>query len=698
MNPSQSVPLPMSNSPHTSKPHTTEKTCGSWPSSITADLLSENNISLSEPRIDGDTLYWLENRPHEQGRNAIVQMKDDGSKRDILPQSLNVRSRVNEYGGGSYCVANNIVYFVLADDQRVYRLDLNKASSYPQALSPEAANRRYGNLVFDFHRQQIIAVCEDHGESLIPGENQEASTYLVSIRASIQTNNSEDETASPMILLRGADFYSSPAISPDGKQITWLSWNHPNMPWDASECWVANIDNKGQLSEETLVAGGDNESIFQPTWSPDGRLYFLSDKNNWTNLYRYHNNKVTIILEKNLDFATPQWVFGLSTFGFISAEKIVCCYSLLGIWKLAIIDCKENTAASLLTIETELNDISAVQANQQGGVFIGASATSFPALYQINDQHKTTEIHQSNTLKINAGELSAAQRITFPTLHNTDTGAKNEDQELGHAFFYPPRNKSFTANEKELPPCIALCHGGPTTATRASLNLKIQYWTNRGFAIVDINYRGSTGYGRHYRDQLKGKWGIVDVEDAIACVNFLSKEKRIDKEKLAIKGGSAGGYTVLAALTFHEVFKAGASYYGIGNLETLATDTHKFESRYLDSLVGPYPEQQSVYYQRSPLNFVEKLNCPIIFLQGLQDKVVPPDQAEEMVSALDEKKIPHAYVQFENEGHGFRQSGNIKRAIEAEYYFYSQVFGFNFTDTIEPVAIAHEELLKARHS
>ncbi len=674
----------------------TLKPYGSWPSTITADLLSDNNVSLSEPRKDGSNLYWLENRPHEKGRSAIVQLKADGSKCDILPQTLNVRSRVNEYGGGSYCVANNTIYFVLADDQRVYRIDLDSQSPYPHALTP-VSKCRYGDLTYDEQRERVIAVCEEHHESPNENENtdnretQEPSSYLVSIDAS----NKSDELCAPLILCKGADFYASPRLSPNGKQLSWISWNHPNMPWDGSECWTANINSESKLGETTLVAGGTKESIFQPTWSPDGTLYFLSDKNNWTNLYRSQNNIVTCVLDKNLEFATPQWVFGLSTFGFISAHKIICTYSHLGIWHLGTIELGENGDVDFQTIDTDFNDISYVQANDLGGVFVAASATKFPALYQIDTENKISTIHKSSELEIDAKELSIAERIQFPLTAAVNN--LNEDVgKVGYAFYYPPINQHYSATENELPPCIVLCHGGPTTATRSALNLKIQYWTNRGFAIVDINYGGSTGYGRDYRERLIGQWGIVDVEDAVACVNYLVQENKIDRNKVAIKGGSAGGYTVLAALTFHDVFKAGASYYGIGNLETLAMDTHKFESRYMDSLVGPYPKDKTTYFERSPINFVEKLNCPIIFLQGLQDKVVPPNQAETMVAALDEKKIPHAYIQFETEGHGFRRAENIKRSIEAEYYFYSQVFGYDVDGSIEKIPIAHSEVLKAQ--
>lgn len=643
---------------------------GSWPSPISAELLTSANVGLSEPWLDGTNIYWLESRPLERGRSAIVRLAADGKKRDLLPQPLNARSRVNEYGGGSYCVHDGFVYFVLFDDQRIYRLPVAQETTKtpaPEALTPEGA-RRYGNLTVDANRQRLLAVCEDHSTA-----GQEAETSLVSIP--LQGGMQEHQT-----LVFGDDFYSSPAVSPDGRQIAWLSWKHPNMPWDACECWLGEFDADGEIVNRKQIAGGDRESVFQPQWSPDGNLYLISDRSNWWNIYRHDGEVLVPVCEKAMEFGTPQWVFGLSTYGFLDDQTILATFTQSGIWHLCTIDLK---SGDLQVVESPLTDIGYIQARGDTAVFIGASGDQFPALYRFDAANRRIEqIVNSGDLPVDRETISLAEPVEFPA-----------GDEVGYAFFYPPRNRHYEGEAGSKPPLLVLCHGGPTSATKSVLNLKIQYWTSRGFAVADVNYGGSTGYGRHYRERLKGQWGVVDVQDAVDCVNFLADSGRIDRNKVAIRGSSAGGYTVLAALTFHDVFRAGASLYGIGDLETLAADTHKFESRYLDNLVGPYPAQQTLYRERSPIRHIEQLNCPVIFLQGLKDKVVPPNQAEAMVAALDEKQIPVAYVTFEEEAHGFRQAPNIRRAQEAELYFYSRVFGFTPAGDTEAVPIRHADKL-----
>lgn len=643
---------------------------GSWPSPVTAELLTSANVGLSEPQLDGGDCYWLESRPLERGRSTVVKRGADGNQEDILPAPLNARSRVNEYGGGSYCVHEGIVYFVLLDDQRIYRLDSRSPSKEPEALTPEGP-WRYGNVVMDQGGRRLLAVCEDHSQ---PDQEEQTSVAAIALDAkSVQA---------PKKLIVGKNFYSSPAIAPDGKRIAWLGWDHPNMPWDGCECWLGEFNASGDIVNQQLIAGGEGESIFQPQWSPDGDLYLISDRSNWWNIYRHDRGKLIPIHQHDLEFGTPQWVFGLSTYGFLDSNTILATYTQAGIWHLCTV---ELDSGRMRELPSPLNDISYIRTKRDAAVFIGASGESFSALYRFDPQAETMDcLAESGRLAVDAAYLAPAEAIEFPL---------QDSKQTGHAFFYPPRNRDFTGEPGSKPPLLVLCHGGPTAATKSSLNLKIQYWTSRGFAVADVNYGGSTGYGRQYRERLNGQWGVVDVQDAVDCVKHLTATGRVDGNKVAIRGSSAGGYTVLAALAFTDVFRAGASLYGVGDLETLAADTHKFESRYLDKLVGPYPEQQALYRARSPIHHVAHLNCPVIFLQGMKDKVVPPNQAEAMVAALERKQIPVAYVTFPEEAHGFRQAPNIRRAQEGELYFYSRVFGFALAEEIERMPIRNAEHL-----
>lgn len=641
---------------------------GSWASPISAESLSSANVGLSEVQVSDGVIYWLESRPQQKGRTTILRQAADGQRKELLPLPFNARSRVNEYGGGSYCIFDKRAYFVNFEDQRIYSVDIDAEEAKPEALTAEGP-WRYGNLLPDPERKRLIAVCEDHQDA-----TREEETFI----AAIEIGNGEK----PRKLLSGRDFYASPAISPNGKYIAWLCWDHPNMPWDGCECWLSEFDAQGNIINSRRVAGGPNESIFQPQWSPDGSLYLISDRSNWWNIYRLGaGDELLPVHEAAMEFGTPQWVFGLSTYGFLDDKRLLTTYTHQGVWRLGIIHLGDGT---LQTIDSPCSDFNYVQAANGEGYCIGAAGDGFPALLQLTADGKLQTLVSSGTLAVAADYISHAEAIEFPL---------RDGKQNGYAFFYPPQNKDFRGPEGSKPPLLVLCHGGPTAATRNSLNLKIQYWTSRGFAVADINYGGSTGFGREYRDRLKGQWGIVDVQDAVDCVRFLAETDRIDDSKVAIRGSSAGGYTTLAALTFQDIFRAGASLYGIGDLETLAKDTHKFESRYLDQLVGPYPEQQDIYRARSPIHHVEQLNCPVIFLQGLQDKIVPPNQAEAMVEALDKKKLPVAYVTFDSEAHGFRQAASIVRAQEAELYFYSRVFGFEPADAIEPVDIRNKEFL-----
>jgi len=627
---------------------------GSWPSPITADLLTAQNVRLSEPQACGDDVFWLESRPTEKGRNALVQLSANGERKDVLPEPHSIRTRAHEYGGGSYLVTPDFIICVLDADQRVYYF--NRTTKTLTPLTPEnpehTTHFRFADFCWDNTRERIIAIREDHTSS----ERFERSEIVA-----INLQAPHDIT----VLVSGADFYSNPRLNPTGDKLSYVCWNHPQMPWDGSECYCADVNLAGDITTIKLIVGGKNESIFQPQWSPSGELFFVSDRNNWWNIYRFDFTTVSSdnICDMPVEFATPQWVFGMSTYGFINDNEIFCCYSQQGQWRLGSIDIKQK---KLNEIASEFKDISGIYCRNHKAYFLAASPTQATALF-CAQQQKIELIAQASTHSLTGDDIAQPQAITFPT----------SDGENAYGFYYPPKNKNVNAPSNTLPPLIVMCHGGPTGATETSFNVKIQFWTSRGFAVLDVNYRGSTGYGRKYRDRLKSNWGITDVIDVCSGVDFLVAKNLVDKNKIAIRGGSAGGYTVLSALTFRDTFKAGASLYGIGDLEALVRDTHKFEAHYLDSLVGEYPAEQAIYIARSPIHHIEKLNCPVIFLQGLKDKVVPPQQAEAMVSALQQKGIRTDYITFAEEGHGFRQADNIKRAIEAELEFYQSVFANN---------------------
>jgi dipeptidyl aminopeptidase/acylaminoacyl peptidase len=641
------------------------KSYGSWKSPITSDLIVSGTIGLSQTALDGDDLYWVETRPTEKGRSAIVKREPDGSTSDVTPMPFNARTRVHEYGGGSFVVSQGTVFFSNFTDQRLYRQDIH---AHPRAITPEL-DWRYADGVIDHQRNRMICVREDHTI---------AETQAVNTIVSIDLDGKDEQR----VLASGNDFYSSPRLNRDENKLAWLTWNHPNMPWDGTELWIADIQADGSLINQTLVAGGTEESIFQPEWSPDGALYFVSDRTGWWNLYRLDGGKPEAVYPIEAEFGLPQWGFGMSTYGFESPDRIICTYIKLGISHLAILDTK---LGKLETIRSPYTRIEGIRIRNHHAFFIAGSPiepTSIVSFDLLNRKFET--LQRSSNLEIDPGYISVPQTVEFPT----------EDGLTAHAFLYPPRNKDFVAPRGELPPLIVMSHGGPTAATSPILRLGIQYWTSRGMAVLDVNYGGSTGYGREYRNRLISNWGIVDVNDCVNGARFLAGRGEVDSNRMAITGGSAGGYTTLCALVFSDVFKAGASHYGVSDLEALEVDTHKFESRYTHSLVAPYPQRADLYRERSPIHHTHRLSAPVIFFQGLEDRIVPPNQAEMMVNALLEKGLPVAYVTFEGEQHGFRQAANIKRALDGEFYFYSRVFGFETADEIEPVPISNLENTK----
>jgi len=628
--------------------------CGSWSSPISAEQIVAGTVTLGQIVADGADIYWSEGRPGEGGRNVICCRREDGTVEDVLPAPFNARSRVHEYGGGAYTVHEGVVYFVHDGDARIYRMDPGAA---PAPLTAPC-ERRFADLSVDARRGRLLGVSEAHAAQGEPVN----SLVAIDIRSGEVTT-----------LAAGADFYASAALSPDGSQLAWLSWCHPDMPWDSTELWIAALDARGRPHDARRVAGGADVSVFQPRFGLDGNLYFISDESGWWNLYRLRGTTVEPLAPRQAEFGLPQWVFGMSTYDFVAPDEIVCAFSEQGMWRLGRI---ELSSGRLREIATPYTDVSSVCGCDGEAWFVGGSPVSAPAIVRLHPQIGVSEVvSTSSALGVHPGYISVPQAVSFATGSN----------ETAHAFFYPPCNREFTLPPGERPPLLVVSHGGPTAAAASTLNPRLQYWTSRGFGVLDVNYRGSSGFGRAYRRALDGRWGVADVEDCVRGAQHLVARGLADPARLAIRGSSAGGLTTLCALVFHDVFAAGASYYGISDLEALARDTHKFEARYLDRLVGRYPEERDRYRERSPIHHVDRLRRPMIFFQGLEDKVVPPDQAARMVEALRARGVMAAYVTFADESHGFRRAQNIRRALEAELWFYGQVLGFEPADHLEPV-------------
>ena len=630
---------------------------GSWDSPITADQVVAGALKLSDIRVDAGNAYWVESRPSEAGRSVIVVRRPTGETADLTAPPLNARTRAHEYGGAPFAVAGGMVCFANDSDQRLY---LQRGQNEPYALTP-ANGCRYADGIFDFPYARTIWVAEDHSHP-----NQEPSNSLVSVALA------GDQP--PRVLASGRDFYASPRLSPNGDRLAWISWSHPNMPWDATDLSVANINSDGSLGEVTLVGGGHGESICQPEWSADGVLYFVSDRGGCWNLHRFYNGGLETVVESSAEFARPPWLFGFSSYDFQARDRIVCAFAKSGLWYMGTIDCARK---ALQPISCPYTEVSYVRSSGETTLFRGGSPAEPTAIVQLDESGSFTIVKTSARLAIDSQNISTPETIEYPTSKG----------QTAFANFYRPKNARFAAPANELPPLLVKVHGGPTSCADTTLRLDIQFWTSRGFAVADVNYGGSSGFGTAYRCRLDGQWGIVDVDDCTNAALHLVEKGEVDPGRLAISGGSAGGYTVLCALAFKDVFKAGASFYGIGDLVALAETTHKFESRYTDRLVGQYPQCLELYKQRSPLYFADRITAPVIFFQGLDDKVVPPEQTEAMVQALKERSVPVAYLPFEREGHGFRSGATIKRALEAELYFYSRIFGFKLSNVADEIAI-----------
>jgi len=631
---------------------------GCWSSSLTAEKLAEKGVRYGHMCVDGDDCYWLESRAKEQGRGVLVKCTINGDTSEVLPCEISLRTKVHEYGSGDYLVDQSVIYFSDAADQCIYRFD----GQIRQVTKPKSnAEQRYADYVISPDKKYLICVRETHFQSGVVNEL---------VRVDLEKLDQQDDSfAEVSVLHTGFDFYSFPRLTKNAHRLCWTCWNQPEMPWDAAELWVADFHSDGGLDAAHKIAGGitdqdSKDAIYQPLWSDDGVLHFISDASGWSNIYSCRDGVLNALTPIDREFGIPQWVLASSTYVLNDNNQIYAVYMQNGQQQLCHIDCESGHIEPIALPFKYFGDH--LLMTKQYLFFRAAGPALEEAIYRFNTEtEEVVKLSPESRFPLAVEELSIAKTIDF----------QSTDHRPCHAFYYKPNNSQFSAAKNARPPLIVMSHGGPTAMTNNSLNAAIQFWTHRGFAVVDVNYGGSTGFGKKYRETLLGNWGVVDVEDCIAAANYLVSEGLADQSSLLIRGGSAGGYTTLCALTFHDVFAAGTSRYGVADLESLASDSHKFEARYLDSVVGAYPEEKELYQARSPIHSTDKLSCPILLLQGEDDKVVPPNQAEMMVDALIEKKIPYAYRLYKGEGHGFRKAETIIDALNSELSFYQQVLG-----------------------
>jgi dipeptidyl aminopeptidase/acylaminoacyl peptidase len=635
---------------------------GAWPSPISADRVARASVYLSESLAVGDSTWWIEERPHEGGRYVVMRAGPDTEATDALPAPWSARTRVHEYGGGSFTVRDNLLFFTHDEDQRLYRQD---PGGEPVPITPEPPSPRafrYADMDVSPEGSLIACVRERHGASGLP-END-----LVVLPA--------DGSAEPTVAASGRDFYASPRWSPDGGRIAFLEWDFPRMPWDGTELMVADASG-ATVGPARGMAGGPTESIFQPAWSSAGRLHFISDRSNWWNLYRQDDDgEATNLTPMDAEFGGPMWMLGYSAYAFLPDGRIACLYRSGGVQHLALLD---PVTGEVLDLDVPFTSFEPYLRSSGDRLVFVAGAPAIP--HQVIELDLSTRaiqtVRESDPVELDEAYFSEPRPVEFPS-----AGGRR-----AYGFYYPPTNPDVVAPEGERPPLLVRIHGGPTSEVTPEFDLGKQFFTSRGFAYVDVNYGGSTGYGRAFRESLYGQWGVVDVEDAEAAARYLVEQGLADPDRLLIHGGSAGGWTTLCAITFGDTFATGTSYYGVSDLEPFATFTHKFEFKYNDMLVGPWPETAELWAERSPVRHTDRLSRPLLILQGDEDEVVPPSQADLIVEALEAKELPYAYLLFEGEQHGFRKADNIRRSLEAELAFYGAILGFEPADDLPPLDI-----------
>ncbi|MEO5941424.1 MAG: S9 family peptidase [Candidatus Limnocylindrales bacterium] len=637
---------------------------GSWESPYAIELLAKGAITFGEIGAAGGRRWWLEGRAEEGGRQVLVRRETDGALTRLTPEGFNARSRVHEYGGGSILVDDALV---VVSDFATGRLQRISAPGVLEPLTPDDRAWRYADLSLDRARNRILAIREDHEPDTL-ARHGEAENAVVAI---------DLDTGAVTVLADGADFFSSPRLSPDGSRLAWLRWNHPNLPWDGTELVLADLDGAGRPTGARVVAGSASDWVAQPRWSPVGVLHFVAEPDGWMNLFRLSADETVERASEPVEaeFAFPDWIFALADYAFADDGSIVAVGRSAGRDRLYRV-AADGTSQPL---DLPFSEIGYVAVDGEVAVF-RAAATDRPwAVVELDlATERTTELRRSTALDIVAADTAMGEPVEFPT----------DGDRTAFGILYRPASQTFAGPADARPPLIVTSHGGPTAQASTAFAILTQLFTSRGFAVLDVDYGGSTGYGRDYRKRLEGEWGVVDLADCVAGARWLAEQGTVDGARLAIRGGSASGYTTLCAVTFSDVFAAGTSYFGIGDLETFVAQTHKFESLYLDRLIGPYPERKDLYHDRSPLNFAERISCPVLILQGAEDRIVPRAQAEQIVDALWERQLPHAYLLYPGEDHGFRAAANIIRSFESELSFYGQVFGFEPADPIEPIEVA----------
>jgi dipeptidyl aminopeptidase/acylaminoacyl peptidase len=630
---------------------------GSWASAISLDDLTAGSTTFSAVRIDADSLYWLEAHPEQAGRTSLWRRDlGRGEPVELTPAPTYVRDRVHEYGGGEYDVRGGVAVYSELTDGRLYRL----AQGFPAVPITPVGPYRYADIQVHPELGLALAVREDHS-----GPAEPVNTIVA-----IQLDQSGPDE--PTVLCAGADFYSTPQLSGDGR-LAWTQWDHPNMPWDSTTIMIGTLADRSVV-DSGAVAGGTDESAVHPRWLPGGELIFVSDRRNWWNIYAWRNGETRALCQADAEFCLPQWMFGHSPYAVIDGDHLLCMINEGNVLSVGVL--------TLSTGELErITEPGVGPTSMAVGGRTAAAVLSYPdrpgslATFDL-DQRRWAEVRQVGPASVSADAISLAQAVSWPS-----------EQGPVYGWFYPPTNPEYLAPDGMKPPLITLSHGGPTACGFPDFKIGYQFWTSRGYAILDVNYGGSTGYGRDYRQRLLGSWGITDVEDCAAGAQAMGDQGLADPTRLIVKGGSAGGYTTLRALTSTDVFAAGISLYGVGDLERLARDTHKFESRYLDALVGPYPQARDLYRDRSPMTHLDQLSAPILLLQGADDKVVPPSQAEMFAAAARRKGLPVAVIIFEGEGHGFRIAETIKVSTEAQIYFLGKIFDFHPADDVPEFVI-----------
>jgi dipeptidyl aminopeptidase/acylaminoacyl peptidase len=634
-------------------------TYGLWPSPIDGEQVARQATAYDAVHTSGEAVYWLETRPSQDGRAVVVRWTEDTGAADAVPAGFDVGSRVHEYGGGAYLPAGRMLFACNQGDQRLYRIDGQRDPVPITPAPPTPAGLRYADLRLVSSGELLVCVRERH-------QGGEVVNELVALPV--------DGSIEPWVVASGHDFYAAPRPSPDGRRLAWLTWDRPCMPWDGADLWVAELGPDGRLDPARHVAGGPAESIVQPEWNAEGILHFVSDRSGWGNLYRERHGQVNSLLPMAAEFADAPWELDYSSYAFVGDGRIACRYRQHGRDRLALLDPETGRLADLPIPYTSLKPYLRVVGDRLA--FIGASPTTSSAVATLQVPTGRLDVLAGAELSLDPTWVSVPQPIEFRT----------RDGRTAHALYYPPTNPEVTGPPDASPPLLVQAHPGPTADAKARLDLRTEFFTSRGFAVVDVNYAGSTGYGRGYRERLTRQWGVADVSDCLDGARFLVEAGVVDGRRLVISGESAGGFTALCALASEELFAGGASRFGIADLETFRQQAPKFQAHELDRLVGPYPEAAAIYRARSPLHLVDRIARPVLLVHGLEDTVVPPMQAQVMAEALERRGVQHVLVAVPGEGHGFRRPVSIRRGVEVELSFYLAALGLRPDKADRPLA------------